>query len=213
MSEIRFLAPLLLSFFLLAGCVPVPIVGWTPVYVAGPMGFDLPGYSLGPVSSDQFPDLVGTALPADEGQALLFGRVEMILGADNHDYLFSAVAVLSDTDILLLKWYEPEDRYKILARLPYSEILSVSINTWGLGRSIYLCLATTEFVLAGQDHAIEPRVSMAFIEPSGFLQDRERSEAAFALLQGKIDPIDGACETPVEMTDGGVDTLPPGLSE
>jgi hypothetical protein len=213
MSKIRISASVALTLLLLVGCVPLPVVGWTPVFLAGSTDFDLPDYSLGPVSSDQFPGLVKTAIPADRGEAILFGRVDMAFRADNHVIDFSAVAVLSETDILLLKWHETEDRYDILARLEYSEIQSVEMTTWGVGRHIWLCLAKTEFVLAGQRHAVQPLVSMVFIKPSGLLQDGDRSETAFALLHEKIDPNEGACDSPYERTDRNIGTGSQGFSE
>ena len=190
------LAVALVAVLLLDGCVPVPVAGWTPVFVGGATDFDLPDYSLGPVSSDQFADLVATAIPAEEGEVLLFGRVEMTFRDGYRTHLFSAVAVMSETDVLLLKWHEPGNQYRILARLPYSGILEVAINTLGLGAAIHMCLATNEFVLADRSHGIDQMISMTFIEPSGFFQDTERSEAAFAVLQQKIRPADRACEKP-----------------
>jgi len=197
------LVALLLAVFLLVGCVPVPVAGWTPVFVGGPTGFDLPDYSLGPVSSDRFADLIATAMPVEEGEVLLFGRVELAFRKDFHGHLFSAVAVMSDTGILLLKWYEPEDRYRIVARLSYSDIQEIAINTLGLGAAIHMCLAIKEFVLADESHAIDPMVSMTFIRPSGFIQDTDRSEAAFAVLQEKIHPTDGGCVKSAETMDAG----------
>jgi len=134
----RFLAAALFTALLLVGCVPVPVVGWTPVFVGGPTAgsADLkqPDYSLGPVSSDQFPDLVKNAIPPSEGAVHLAGRVELLLLSDNRTYILDAVGSLTDAGIALLRWYEPEKQYRILARIPYSHILSLSSNRLGFGR-------------------------------------------------------------------------------
>ena len=203
MSKHYILATVLVALFLLSGCVitPLTVIGSTPLLVRGPKTFDLPNYSLGPVSSDQFSDLLEKAIPPNEGVVHLFGPANLSLSKDNRYYSLSAVAALSDSAILLLKWYEPEKQYKLLARLPYSEILSVSTNSWGLGRVIYLCLATTEFALGDHTHAIDQRADMTFDKPSRIFQDVEKAKAAFSLLQEKIKPIDGACDARVEETD------------
>jgi len=198
---IRFLASALLTFFLLVGCVPLPIVGWVPVGGAGLKTFDLPDYSRGPVSSEQFPDLVRKAIPPGEGTVHVFGKAELILREDNLSLIVSAVASLSDTAILVLMWYEPDEQYELVARVPYSDITAVSTNSWGLGRMIYLCLATRQLVLGDETHDIEQQVSLSFIKDSGVFQDVEKSEAGLLLLQEKITPIDDACDNPFEPID------------
>jgi len=209
MSEIRILASVLLSFFLLVGCVPVPVVGWTPVFVGGPTAgwtdIDQADYSLGPVSSDQFPDLVKNAIPPSEGAAHLVGRVELLLFLDNRSYILSAVGSLTDTGIVLLRWYEPGEQYRILATLPYSDILSFSRNSLGFGRMINFCLATRVFAWGDQTYEGGQRPSMSFVEPSGIYQDVEKTDAALNLLQEMIKPVDGACDSPNETTDGGIE--------
>jgi len=206
MSDTRFLASVLLTFFLLVGCIPVPVVGWTPVFVGGPAtgwtDIDLPDYSLGPVSSDQFPDLVKNAIPPSEGAVHLVGRVELLLRLDNRSYILSAVGSLTDTGITLLRWYEPEEQYRILATVPYSDILSFSSNTLGFGRMVNFCLGTRVFTWGDQTYDIDQRPSMSFVKPSGAYQDVEKTDAALSLLQEKVKPVDGACDSPDETTDG-----------
>jgi len=211
MPIIRFLGTLILALSLLVGCValPLPGVGWTlaPVPLSGATNLDLPDYSLGPVSSPEFPDLIRNAIPPDEGEVHLSGKVELALQLDNQLYILGAVAALGDTGIVLLRWYDPEGQYKISARLPYADILSLSMNTMGFGRVVYFCLATPVFAWGDQPYAIDRRASMSFIKPSGMFQDVERTETAIAFLQQKIRPIDGACDTPAEGTDAAVEAV------
>jgi hypothetical protein len=195
---IRFLASVPLTLFLLVGCVPLPIAGWVPVGGAGLKTLDLPDYSRGPVSSEQFPDLVRKAIPPGEGTMHVFGSAELILREGNRGVIVSAVASLSDTAILVLMWHEPDEQYEMVARVPYSDILSVSTNSWGLGRTIYLCLATSQLVLGDETHEIDQQASLSFIKDSGVFQDVEKSETGLLLLQEKITPIDGACDEPDE---------------
>jgi hypothetical protein len=207
MSKICFFNIMLSTLFLLSSCIPLPVIGWTPVLLvtSGPKDLDQKGYSLGPVSSEQFPDLIERAIPPSEGTVHLFGRAELKLLLDNRSYSLTVVASLSDTDILLLQWYDPEEQYKLMARLPYSEIQSVSKNERGFGRVIYLCLANMEFAWGDQSHEIGQRASMSFTKPSGFFQDIDRTKAALYLLQERIEPIDGACDEPTEATDGAIE--------
>ena len=136
--------PLVLLLFVLTGC------GGLDLQVS------MPDYSLGPVSSDEFPDLLNDAIPASEGQVHVHGKVHWGGFRDARPYpvtnrYISAVAAITDTDILLLKWYEPERRYAIVKRVPYSEILSVSRDSSVL---IYLYFADREMSLGGTNYAI-----------------------------------------------------------
>lgn len=187
--------------------LPLPGVGlvFAPVPLSGAGNLDMPEYSLGPVSSKQFPDLIRSAIPPSEGAVHISGRAELSLLLDDRFYILSAVASLTDTDIVLLKWHEPEEHYEILARLPYSNILSVSTNSLGLGRIAHLCLATTVFAWGDQTYPIGQHASMSFVRPSGFFGDTERTEAAISLLQETINRVDGACDAPVEAIEASVE--------
>jgi len=216
MSELRLLAAALLTALLLVCCVPVPVVGWTPVFVGGPTAgsadLEQPDYSLGPVSSDQFADLVKEAIAPSEGEVHLVGRVEVLLLSENRTYILGAVGSLTDAGIALLRWYEPEKQYRILARLPYSDILSLSSNSLGFGRTIKLCLATSAFAWGDHTYAIGQPTSMSFVQPAGAHHDVEKTDAAIKLLQEKITPIEGACDSPAERTDGNIQAMSERLS-
>ena len=151
----------------------------------------IPDYSLGPVSSDEFPDLLHDAIPASEGEVHVFGRAEWSGFHDSRkfpvvSYIFVPVAAITDTDILLLKWYEPEKRYKIVKRLPYSEILSVS----KVRRAIFLYFEDKEFSLGDKNYIIFGNTTFktlfTFSSPSGFSMDQEKNEAAFFTLNDNI---------------------------
>ena len=205
----HFVTTVTLALFLLSGCVALPLPGvglvFAPVPLSGAENLDLSDYSLGPVSFQQFPDLIRDAIPPSEGAVHVSGRAELWLLLDNRSYNLPAVASLTDTGIVLLKWYEPEEHYEILARLPYSNILSVSTNRRGLGRIAYLCLATTVFAWGDQTYTIGQQASMSFIRPTGIYQDTERTEAAISVLQEMIEPVDGACDAPAEETERSVE--------
>ncbi len=95
-----------------------------------------PGYSIGPVSSEYFPDLVKNAIPADEGEIRVFGeaywgdfqtswpnKVPFFVG---YNFYFLGVAALTDTNIILLLFNEDEQRYEIMTQVPYRFISFVS---------------------------------------------------------------------------------------
>ena len=165
----------------------------------------IPDYSLGPVSSHEFPTLLHNAIPASEGEVHVFGRVEWyglrdspFRGFGRH---FRGVAAITNTDILLLKWHEPGERYKIVERLPYSEILSVSTSSWGSGGSIHLHLKDKELSLGDQNYGFPRSTYLGFVKPSGFWTDQEKNEAAFVLLQEKIKPQNSDRLTPDQSFD------------
>ena len=169
---------------------------------------DIPNYTLGPVSSDEFPALLQDAIPAGEGEVHVFGRVELFGLKNNSGYFntsryfyFRAVAAITNTDILLLKWHEPEERYKIVGRLPYSETLSVSISGGSAGGTIYLYFKDKELSLGDQNYEIDQKAGLCFIKPSSIFIDQEKNKAAFALLREKIKLHDSMRFTPEQTFD------------
>jgi hypothetical protein len=199
---IRYLTTISLAFSLLSGCIalPLPGAGWAvaPLLLSGSATVELPGYSLGPVSSERFPELIMAAIPPSEGTVHLYGASELLVQLDNRPHDLSAVASLTDTHMLFLKWHDQAEQYEIVSRLPYSEIQALSTNSWGLGRIAYLCLATSAFGWGDQTYAIDQRASMSFIEASGYHQDVEKTQAAIDLLYEKIEPVEDACEPPAQ---------------
>ena len=159
----------------------LPLPGGTAL----PQQIEISGYTLGPISSDEFPDLLHDAIPASEGIVHIYGQVEWS-GLQERTRYFKAVAAITNTDILLLKWHEPEKHYKIVTQLPYSEILSVSAMTWGGGRPVYLYFDDKEISLGDQNYKIEGKTTFTFLKASGYRMDRGKNEAVFLFLQDKI---------------------------
>ena len=148
---------------------------WRP-----PQQVEIPGYTLGSVSPDEFPVLIHNAIPASEGEVHVFGKAHWS-GLQNGERFIETVAAITDTDILLLMWHEPENQYTIVTRLPFSEILSVSAFPDGDG-TIYLYFDSKELSWGDQNYGINGETSFRFYRPSR----REKNEAAFLLLQSKI---------------------------
>ena len=187
----------------LAGCGVTSVtmlVLSLPGGVAPPQQVEFPGYTLGPISSDEFPDLLHDAIATSEGIVHIYGQVEWS-GLQERSRYFKAVAAITNTDILLLKWHEPEEQYKIVTQLPYSEILSVSAMTWGAGRPVYLYFDDKEVSLGDQNYKIEGKTTFTFIKASNFRMDRKKNEAVFLFLQSKIKLHEGPPLTPDDSFD------------
>jgi hypothetical protein len=153
--------------------------GYTP-----PQQVEIPGYTLGPVAADEFPALFHNAILVSEGEVHFFGHASWS-GLQNGERFIEAVAAITDTDILLLMWHEPENQYTIMTRLPYSEILSISAAIDGV-RTVYLYFDDREVSLGDQNYKLEGKTKFDFINPYGFRIDREKNEVVFLFLQDKI---------------------------
>lgn len=151
---------------------------------AVPQQIEISGYTRGPVSSDEFPALLHNAIPASEGEVRFFGKAQWSGLQNGERYYATVVAAITDTDILLLMWHEPENQYTIMTRLPFSEILSISTTTYGHG-TVYLYFDDREVLFGDQSYKVEGKTSFDFVKPSGFLY-REKNEAVFLFLQDKI---------------------------
>lgn len=152
---------------------------------AAPQQIEISGYTLGPISSDEFPALLHKAIPASEGEVRFSGKVQWLGLQNGERYYATVVAAITDTDILLLMWHEPENQYTIVTRLPFSEILSISARTYG-SRTVYLYFDDKEVSLGDQSYKVEGKTTFDFIKPSGSRTIREKNEAVFLFLQDKI---------------------------
>lgn len=148
-----------------------------------PQQVEIPGYTLGPVTSDEFPALFHSAIPVSEGEVHVFGKAEWS-GLQNGERFIEAVAAITDTNILLLMWNEPENQYKIVARFPFSEILSVSAPPDGDRMVLYF--DDKELSLGDQNYGINDKTIFSFYKTSRIGLDREKNEATFLFLKDRI---------------------------
>ena len=189
---------------LLTGCFPFSVMDAGLLILSLPAGagtgkVDLEGYTIGTVSSDEFPELFQNAIPASEGEVYLFGRAQWTglknIKQPGTSYL-QTVAAITNADILYLWWYEEDEHYEILMRLPYAGIQSVTLEKFGLGATIKLCHEVEELLIGGQQYSIDQLTRLDFSSPNGFFIDREKTEKAFELLDDKIKPKEGLNHTP-----------------
>jgi len=166
-----------------------------------PVKMDVPNYSVGLVSSPNFQDLVLNSIPEDMGEVRVFGKANWfgfrkgsgpLMFVDPH---FKGVAVLTDTDILLLLWSEVEQRYQILKQVAYSSI-RYRPSTERAGLRLYLM--ESEFSFGEIDYRPYRPLGQTYLEftkPKGTSTDRENLKRAHALFQEKVEKY--IVETPI----------------
>jgi len=199
----------------LTGCFPFSAMDVGFLVLSLPAGAgtgetDLTGYTIGPVSSEDFSDLLLNAIPASEGEVNLFGRVQwtgLTHIRQSRSSLLQTVAAFTNTDILSLWWYEEDQQYRILMRLPYSEIQSVSFEQYGFGATIKLCHEVGELLLEDQKYSIGQATRLNFLNQNGMLGDTIKTEAAFEFLEDKIKPQEGLNNTPKPCEGGQEPTI------
>jgi len=140
--------------------------------------------ALGPTTSPDFPRLVNDAMPTNEGQIKLFGPAEWfpnIMGfteiasiavSSAQKNFLNGVCVTTDTSLLFLQWND--SRYVPVKRIPTTDMLAVTLDSWGNGRRM---------VVQKRDLSFD---TFNFIGNHGILIDGERTETATALLQKQI---------------------------
>lgn len=178
-------------------------------YFPMPQKMDMPDYSMGPVSSDGFLGLVKDAIPSDKGKIHVFGRAEWFgfYNSSKSVHLttpyFSGVAVLTDTDILLLLWDEDELRYKIVEQVPYAEIRFQPRGEWRSKGSLTIYMDETEISIGEQSYAPNRATYLGFRPPTGLSSDREKNKQAHLLFEEKVERYvpDSSTNTIEEITD------------
>lgn len=149
-----------------------------------PQQVEIPGYTLGPVTSDEFPALFHNAIPVSEGEVHVFGKAEWS-GLQNGERFIVAVAAITETNILLLMWNEAENQYKIVTRFPFSEILSISATPDG--DRMFLYFDDKELSLGDQDYGVNGETIFSFYKTSWIGLDREKNEATLLFLKDRIE--------------------------
>ena len=182
MAKIYVYAVSLFILVSLTGCGPMPTK------------MKLPDYSIGPVSSEDFPDLVQSAIPANKGEVRIFGKASWMGFSESQGYFhavspcFSGVAVLTDTDIFLLLYNDDEQRYEILTQVPYRFISFYPGGGWlDGGDSIYLYFEELWGFSFGEKHySPYDRTVFGFTKPTGTRIDPEKNKLAHLLFEEKV---------------------------
>lgn len=163
----------------------------------------LQGYSLGPVSSPEFPELLQAAIPYSEGDVLLAGHASWsgLFNVSQPGYrTHQTVAAMTRTRFLFLWWNKEEERYKTLMRFPYDDIQWISTADPESGKPIQLCHKFKTLAVADETVSVGQLTRFGFLE-SNYSQDPEKTKMAFDLLDERIpreedfDPESRACES------------------
>jgi hypothetical protein len=188
----RFFLGLLLTASL-AGCALISAADMVFLALAlpGPVQegtVELPGYSLGPMSSEARDELLLAAIPPDEGIVQFTGRVDwtgLSRLKQPMDELNQSVGAITDFSILFLWWSKANERYEVLIRLPFTEIHSIELWTPGLGTSIRICLEMDRIPIADDVLGIDRNSTLRVLK-SGVFTDAEKTEALFHLLDPRL---------------------------
>lgn len=138
--------------------------------------------TIGPTDSSEFAKLVQAPVPKGEGAVRFFGPAFWYPNqrgfTDVRNGMFSGTPpqiagalVVADKAILFEQWDGKAKSYDIVMRIPMDDIMSVNVDSMGLGRRI---------VVRRKDLSFD---SFAFIRPSGHFQDAEQTMAAAGYLQ------------------------------
>jgi hypothetical protein len=143
--------------------------------------------AIGPVSSPEFPSLVAKTIPKEDGEILLFGSGNWYPNVRGFTAIRSSllakpadptpgVLVITDGALLFQQWDEETKIFDVIKRLPYSELVAVSRDTYGLNRRI---------ILRKTDLSYD---SFDFTQASGNFVDATKVEQAIEFLRGRIEP-------------------------
>ena len=141
--------------------------------------------AIGPVSSPEFPQLVAKAIPKEDGEMHFYGSGiwhPNTRGFTGLRSIFLArptgaipgVLVITGTAVLFQQWDEPAQKFVVVKRLSFFEVIDVSLDTYGSNRRL---------VLRKKDLSYD---SFNFTKLSGNVVDVNKVEEAFKFLLGQI---------------------------
>jgi len=134
-------------------------------------------YSNGPVSTPEFASLISEAIDGGVTEIKVLGAANWIFPG----HLFDGIAAVTDKAIILIKWYKPDNEYKIIKRLAFNEILSIAIDT-RRGANLYMRHSKLNF----EDISFEYNVETHLQFVKSIWQDSEKTETAYNYLKNLI---------------------------
>lgn len=143
--------------------------------------------AIGPVDSPDFPYLVSKAVPKADGEIRFYGSGNWHPNTRGFTAMRSSllarpvdpipgVLVVTDNVVLLQQWDDEIKGFDIVKRLPFSELTSVAVDSYGLNRRI---------VIRKKDLSYE---SFDFTQGSGTFIDAPKVEEAVVFLRDRIKP-------------------------
>jgi hypothetical protein len=143
--------------------------------------------AIGPINSPDFPQMVAKAVSSADGEIHFYGSgswhpntrgftdVRSLL-LTRPTVSIPGVLVVTNTAVLFQQWDEETKAFDIVKRLPFTELTSVSLDSFGLGRRI---------VLRKKDLSYD---SFQFTKASGNVIDGPKAEETVAFLRDRIKP-------------------------
>jgi|OpeIllAssembly_1097287.scaffolds.fasta_scaffold607941_2 hypothetical protein len=143
--------------------------------------------AIGPIDSPEFPQMVAKAVSSTDGEIHFYGPgnwhpntrgftgVRSSLLARPTDPI-PGVLVVTNAAVLFQQWDEETKAFDIVKRLPFTELTSVSLDSFGLNRRI---------VLRRKDLSYD---SFDFTQARGNFIDAPKVEETVAFLRDRIKP-------------------------
>ncbi len=143
--------------------------------------------AIGPGGSPDFPQMVAKAIPKTDGEIRFFGSgnwypntrgftpIRSSLLAKPAAPIPGVLVITSDT-VLFQQWDDETKAFDNVKRLPFTELTSVALDSFGLNRRI---------VLRKKDLSYE---TFNFTQASGNFVDTTKVEEAIVFLRDRIRP-------------------------
>ena len=147
--------------------------------------------AIGPVSSPDFPLMVAKAIPKTDGEIHFYGSGNWYPNTRGFTAVRSSllarpaapipgVLVITSEALIFQQWDEKSKSFDVVKRLPFSELATVSLDTYGpLNRRI---------VLRKRDLSYE---TFDFTQAIGNYIDAAKIEEGYAFLHDRIKSPDG----------------------
>lgn len=143
--------------------------------------------AIGPIDSPEFPELVAKAVPKSEGEIGIYGPGNWHPNTRGFTAIRSAllsrpadpipgVLVVTSNAVLFQQWEDQTKAFDIVKRLPFTDLTSVALDSYGVNRRI---------VLRKKDLSYE---SFDFTKAHGNFVDAAKVEEAVTLLRDRIKP-------------------------
>lgn len=142
--------------------------------------------AIGPTNNSDFPKLAEAPVPLADRPVHLYGPAQwfpnsrgftavrsLALGGGQASVI-PGVLVISEKALLFEQWDERQNVFEVIKRLPFDELMSVQLDTYGRGRQL---------VVRKKDMSFE---SFNYTGASGQMIDQEKTEAAVVFLQKRV---------------------------
>lgn len=141
--------------------------------------------AIGPTNSADFQKLAQAPVPVADGSVHMYGAAQWYPNSRGFTALRSlalggepaaipGVLVIADKALVFEQWDERQNVFEVIKRLPFDDLMSVQLDTYGRGRQI---------VVRKRDLSFD---SFSYTGPSGHMVDQEKTEAAVQVLQQRL---------------------------